>query len=327
MRKALVIGINDYDANSLNGSVNDAVRMHTLLWRHHDDKVNFQSRLWTAPAVHVGMAKGPSFPAKIDQAALRMTVENFFDDKHCTLAVLYFAGHGLLNKLGGYLVTQGAQKYSEGLSMNDLLTIAQNSPILEIVIILDCCHSGAFGQSPTTNGVTTLRDGITILSACSPSGAAREEDNKGVFTTLVGDALDGGAADVQGKVTVASVYAYAEGALGAFEQRPYFKASVAQLSPLRQCLPTVSDEILRRLPEFFKKPSDEYPLDPSHEPDAGLDNPVNQAIFAQLQILRDGQLLVPVGERHLYYAAMRSKQCKLTPLGRLYWRLANEGKL
>ena len=38
-------------------------------------------------------------------------------------------------------------------------------------------------------------------------------------------------------------------------------------------------------------------------------------------------LVVPVGEEHMYYAAMNSRACKLTALGGQYWRLANEGKL
>ena len=72
-----------------------------------------------------------------------------------------------------------------------------------------------------------------------------------MFTSLVVDALDGGAADLLGAVTAASVYAYVEAALGAWEQRPLFKANVSRLLPLRKCIPPVETQLLRRLPELF----------------------------------------------------------------------------
>lgn len=327
MRKALVIGINEYGTRSLKGCVNDALRIHTLLWRHQNDELNFHSRIWTAPAVNVAMAKGPPLPPSINQSSLRRVLEEFFADRHCELALVYFAGHGALNKLGGYLVTQDAQSYNQGLSMSDLLTLAHQSSIPEIIFILDCCHSGAFGNDRVAEGVVTLRDGITVLSACGPTEFSLEENHRGVFTSLLCDGLDGGAADIQGKVTVASLYAYADEALGAFQQRPFFKASVSRLPTLRRCAPGVPIEILRYLPEYFETASSEYPLDPSYEPDAGMDNLEHQRIFRYLQTLRDAHLLVPVGEPHLFYAAMRSKACKLTPLGRSYWRLAKERML
>ena len=38
-------------------------------------------------------------------------------------------------------------------------------------------------------------------------------------------------------------------------------------------------------------------------------------------------LVCPVGEEHMYYAAMNSKSCKLTPLGQHYWNLVKSGKI
>ena len=40
-----------------------------------------------------------------------------------------------------------------------------------------------------------------------------------------------------------------------------------------------------------------------------------------------GQLVVPVDEDHMYYAAINSKSCRLTALGAQYWQLATENKL
>jgi hypothetical protein len=73
------------------------------------------------------------------------------------LSVFYFLGHGYLNDLGGYLVTQDAANFDEGISMSDLLAMANLSQSQEVVIILDCCHSGALGSIPSIPKDTSLR--------------------------------------------------------------------------------------------------------------------------------------------------------------------------
>jgi hypothetical protein len=154
-----------------------------------------------------------------------------------------------------------------------------------------------------------------------------EKSGGGLFTSLVCDALDGGAADVSGKVTVAGIYAYVDEALGAWDQRPLFKIHVSKLVPLRNCETAVDLKILRMLPQYFKSPSDEYALDPSYEPTAEPRHPEHEEIFVHLQRLRAARLIVPVGEEHLYYAAMKSKSCRLTALGVHYWHLAKSRKI
>jgi hypothetical protein len=42
------------------------------------------------------------------------------------------------------------------------------------------------------------------------------------------------------------------------------------------------------------------------------------------QRYRAATLVDPVGEEHMYYAAMNSTSCQLTPLGRHYWHMAEE---
>jgi len=38
-------------------------------------------------------------------------------------------------------------------------------------------------------------------------------------------------------------------------------------------------------------------------------------------------LVVPVGEDHMYYAAINSKSCKLTILGEHYWKLVKKNRI
>jgi hypothetical protein len=244
------------------------------------------------------------------------------------VALLYFSGHGTENNLDGYLVTPDAKQYREGVSMTEVLTLANKSRAHEVVIILDCCQSGAFGNPPVVDNLKALiREGVSVLTASRSTQVSVEINGQGLFTSLLCEALTGGAADVIGNVNVASVYAYVDQMLGPWDQRPLFKSHVSKLIPLRKCKPEVDLQVLRLLPEYFPTPDYEFPLDPSFEPDAKPKHEGHERIFGHLQRYRDARLLVPIGEAHLYFAAMNGKACRLTNLGYFYWRLANEGKI
>ena len=135
------------------------------------------------------------------------------------------------------------------------------------------------------------------------------------------------ASDVLGKVTAASLYAYVDEALGAWDQRPIFKTNISRFSCLRNNDPIISLEILRKLDTYFPTASHKFNLDPSYEPEAEPANQVNEGVFNHLQKLRAARLLEPLGTDHMYFAAMQNKACQLTPLGRHYWHLTNEGRL
>lgn len=315
MKRALFVGIDAYPRSPLAGCVHDAERLRAVLERHHDGSPNFDCESLLAPGGHVGRTE------------LRARLKDLFA-RRADVALFFFSGHGTANNLGGYLVTQDAERYDEGVPMGDVLTLANSADIDEVAVILDCCHSGALGALPAVdNDRAVLREGVSVLTASRASQPALEAGGGGVFTSLVCEALGGGGADVVGNVTVASVYAYVDQALGAWEQRPLFKAHVSRLLPLRRCEPAVDLAVLRLLPRYFPSPAHEFPLDPSYEPDAEPENEENEAAFAHLQEYRAARLLVPVGERHMYFAAVNSKACRLTPLGRYYWHLANGGKL
>ena len=56
-------------------------------------------------------------------------------------------------------------------------------------------------------------------------------------------------------------------------------------------------------------------------------NPENTKIFDILQKYNRINLVVPVDEKHMYYAAMNNKLCKLTVLGEHYWNLVKKGRI
>jgi len=315
MRRALIVGIDNYTGAPLGGCVNDANAIANVLESHSDGAPNFETKLLTSPNDN------------ITRASLREAVEALFTGA-CDTALFYFSGHGVIKSTGGYIVTTDNRKYDEGISMDAMLTLANKSTAKNKVILLDCCHSGAFGSPETTGGSAALiSEGLTVLTASRASESAMEINGSGLFTALVVDALQGGAADLRGHVTPGSIYAYVDQALGAWDQRPIFKTNVTQFTSLRNVTPPVPLSTLRKLCEYFPAPQDVYPLDPSYEFTSNSPDAVKVSILKELQKMNSVGLVVPVDEEFMYFAAMNSKTCRLTALGYQYWRLANEKKL
>lgn len=319
MRRALCVGIDEYGFGSLNGCVNDAQRMRSVLEKQHDGSPNFDCRILVAPQ---GSAANV-----VTRTVLRDHLQQLFKDP-ADVALFHFSGHGTINNLDGYLVTQDAAQYDEGVAMGDVLKLANDSRASEVVILLDCCFSGQLGNLPAVdNTKVLLREGISILTAGRGNQVSVEAGGGGVFTSLVVDALEGGAANILGAVSAPAIYAYVEAALGAWDQRPLFKSHVSSVLELRCCTPPIDRSILRRLPQFFPLPAEDLPLDPSYEPTSPAADAGNVAKFEDLQALNRQHLVVPVGVRHMYDAAQQSKPCRLTPSGRYYWRLAKDNRI
>ena len=208
-----------------------------------------------------------------------------------------------------------------------IVDAANRSTSSERIIILDCCHAGAVGELFGSLIDMPLKRGVSILAACRKEQSATERNGRGLFTSHICDALSGGAADVRGLVNVPGIYSYVDEVLTLHEPRPLLKANVSELVPIRRAAPAVADEKLRKLTTYFPKMTHQFQLDPSFEPTAQPDHPVNEAIFADLQQYRAARLLTPDGEEHMFYAAMNSKTCSLTPLGQHYWLRVQAGKI
>ena len=315
MRKALIIGLDDYPGNSLNGCVNDAKRLEKVLSRHDNGSLNFQ-------CIHVH-----SPPDLVTRAIIREKISNLFKDQ-ADVAFLHFSGHGTVNGLGGYLVTPDFCEYDVGIAMTEILALANQSPVKDVFITLDCCHSGAFGLLPAvSDDKVILADGVSVITATRADQAALEEGGGGVFTSLLVEALEGGAAGLLGEVSAASIYAYIDNAMGAWDQRPLFKANVSKFAKLREAKARVHPDIIRRLTEYFPLPAELLKLSPEYEPEVEPHVEAKENQFRHFQIFRDAGLLEVIGATSLFHAAVQSKACGLTMLGRYYWRLVNDGKI
>lgn len=319
MRRALCVGIDNYSFGPLRGCVSDADRLARLLSQHDDGTPNFDCRQLVAPT--------PGSNELVTRPKLRQAVESLFKDS-AEVALLHFSGHGTENNLGGYLVTQDAKAYDEGVSIADVLQWANASKADEIVILLDCCHSGHAGNLPgIDNTKAMLREGVSILTASRGDQVSVETSGAGLFSSLVADALEGAASDVLGEVSAPSIYAFVEGALGAWDQRPLFKSHVSKVVPLRRCVPPIDRAILRELPTLFPVPAEDLPLSPEFEGTSKACDQAKQDVFCKLQRLNRVHMVVPVGAQHMYDAAMQSKSCRLTAAGRYYWRLAKARRI
>jgi Caspase domain len=317
MRKALVVGIDYYEKiNPLFGCVNDAYAVKAVLDRHSDGTKNFD--------VNIEIATGSK--ANIERKELKNKVEELFRDKS-DIALFYFSGHGYIESTGGYLITSECKDGDDGLPMNELLQIANNSPARNKIIILDCCHSGLMGNLAPNEDKAVLKEGITILTASSAEQYAIEEKGSGVFTTLFIDAMNGSASNLVGDITPGSIYAHIDQSLGSWEQRPIFKTNVTSFTTLRKVQPPISLVDLKRLTELFPVKGQEFKLDPTFEPDSDNPNDENVTKFKILQKYNRINLVVPVDAEHMYYAAMESKSCKLTILGEHYWSLINKERI
>jgi hypothetical protein len=317
MRKALVVGIDHYaNISRLYGCVKDAHNVRTVLERNGDGSVNFGVKLLTATDA----------ASSVGRALLKDSIKELFSGES-EIALFYFAGHGHIESTGGYLCASDNAAGDDGVPLGEVLTLANQSRAKNKIIVLDSCHSGAAGAHPLSPMSSELTEGITILTASTAEQYASEKNGSGVFTTLLVDALSGSASNLVGAITPGSVYAHIDQSLGPWDQRPVFKTNVKSFVCLRTVPPPISLAELQRLTEFFPTAGHHFKLDPSYEPDSPSPKREHTEVFAVLQNYARVNLVVPVDAKHMYYAAMESKSCKLTVLGEHYRRLVENKRI
>lgn len=316
MKKALVIGIDEYPKAELKGCANDASAVSELLRTNGDGSPNFEVVL------------KQNIKTKAEAIEL---IEQLFSG-NADAALLYFSGHGSEQ---GHLVFPDYIGKDFGILMSQILGYANSSKCKNKIIILDCCYSGKFGESSIFNSnESILGEGITIMTASSRNEVAVEDGEQGLFTNLFLQGLRGSASDITGKITPAGIYAFIDQSLGVWQQRPIFKTNITHFISIRDIEPKVPKRILRKISQYFDSPSSEFQLDPSYEFTNSLDykhetiepyaNNVNVNIFKELQLFESVGLIEPVDEDHMYFAAMKNKTCKLTALGLHYWKLSKD---
>lgn len=318
MRKALVVGIDYYkNVGKLYGCVNDAYSVKSVLERNADGTINFGVKLLT------GTGENDAVPRQ----QLKQSIKDLFAGKS-DIALLYFAGHGYIDTVGGYIISSDNETGDDGISLSEILVLANDSAAKNKIIILDSCHSGYAGaKSASSQKIVELSDGLTILTASTSEQYAKEENGNGIFTKLLVDALNGAAGNLVGDVTPGGVYAHIDQSLGPWDQRPVFRTNVQSFVSLRKVYPSISLEELQKIATLFPVPGYEYKLSPAFEPEGPCPEPEKTEIFETLQRYNRVNLLIPVDAPHMYHAAMESKSCRLTVLGEHYRSLVERKRI
>ncbi len=325
MKKALIIGIDYYEyASSLFGCVTDAYNVKSVLDRHYDGTKNFD--------VMLKVSSGSS--SAISRKEIKKLVEELFRDD-AEIALFYFAGHGYIERTGGYLISSDSKDGDDGFSMNDLMELANLSRAKNKIILLDCCHSGIAGNQTPQQDRSSLGPGLTILTASGAEEYAGEKNGSGIFTNLLVDALNGGAANLVGEISPGSVYAHIDQSLGGWAgQRPIFKTNVKSFITLRRTKPSIFLDDIQQITTLFPDKGVKFQLDPTFEPERSEEqskkypDPIeaNTKKFEILQKYNRVNLVVP-DAKHMWHAAMESKTCHLTALGEHYWNLVKSERL
>jgi hypothetical protein len=329
-KRALLVGIDDYPGAPLSGCVKDARLLRDKLATNEDGSPNFDCVLVTSENTDV------------TRQAMRRSLLELFRNCRGDDILFFFAGHGAQTPWGAELVTQDYATDSLGVSMADVLLLANSCEAREVMLILDCCNAGEIGDQPAFHSSrgdadlawapATIGEGVTIMASSRAGEAARERQGYGRFTHLLLEGLDGGAADILGEVTSQSLYMYASRLFGAWDQRPVFKSYVSEPSIVRTGRPRVDRAILRALPdEFIGSATAHVTLDPEFEGERpfpeGTSGTEKQQRFDRFKALRDAGLLQAEGGMDLYYAALKSRDVSLTAIGQYIWQLADQGRL
>lgn len=150
-----------------------------------------------------------------NQAMLSQRIERWFRERQSDdLAVLFFSGHGIKDerrklyfaasdteKLDGQLIR------STALSADSMHELIKFGTCNQQVIILDCCFSGAFGNtlSAKDDGAVELEEqlgaeGRVVLASTSSVDYSFEEKSSGlsVYTKYLVEGIEKGAADTGG---------------------------------------------------------------------------------------------------------------------------------
>jgi hypothetical protein len=147
------------------------------------------------------------------------------------MALFYFSGHGLQREAGvceGYLATSDAipAQGHYGISLTWLRRLIEASPVPQVVILLDCCHSGEIFSFRDVNPGTQAGHSRLLIAACREYEAAYEtlDSSYSVLTRALLAGLDPHRAE-SGQISHHSLMDWVGRQLRGEGQQPLFECS------------------------------------------------------------------------------------------------------
>lgn len=106
--------------------------------------------------------------------------------------------------------------------------------------------------------------------------------------------------------------------------RGYFNVEFEEFTPENPINSTNIDYMKQRIRDHIRKSDVVIGMAGVYASYAKADN---VETMKKLQKLASIGFIEPIGETHMYFAAMNSKSCKLTDLGMYYWLLVKRGRV
>jgi len=237
-RYALVIGIAEYSSSGLNNLEKppvDAEAVARVLEQYGDfQEVKRLPENWiSGDRCEVGRTK-------LTGEVLTEALRNFLLEQAANSeALIYFSGHGIpvLDRLNdeqeGFLATsdckiefQGKRIISQqnGISLRSLNKLIDKSKVSSLVVILDCCHAGAFLEKDLVNRTLTAFNSAErdyyLIAACRRAEQAWEGEDYSIFTEALLKGLAEEKAGSEGQIICDQVFAVIDAELKGKGQEP-----------------------------------------------------------------------------------------------------------
>jgi Caspase domain len=206
--RALLIGNSTYPADehnlqTLKGPVKDIAALNRAL---------IDPRTGLFADVEVAL-----LPEATSTRAIRALGKFFSSAGRDDVLLVYFSGHGKLDQNGRLHLcmqdTESTDLLSTAVSSARIKEFADASRARNVVIVLDCCHAGAFRGADLPD--TVSGPGRYVMTSCRGTQLANDatiDNGTSFFTQRLIDGLLGEAADQDGDgyVTFSDLYAYVD---------------------------------------------------------------------------------------------------------------------
>ncbi len=213
-------------------------------------------------------AKGNADTADYEMKAGRVTVDQLYDTLKLFLneiakgqaALIYFTGHGFtcdrFDEQEGFLATSNTQVTVEnkkivdqtnGFPLTRLASLIQKANLSELVLLLDCCHSGNFIETRLMRGSLKTfehKQNYYLITACRSYETAKSirKDEHSVFSGAVIEGLSSQNADEQGKISCDRLFDYINTQIGGKLQSPLRMGIGGSISLVKHPL-TATEEV------------------------------------------------------------------------------------